>query len=63
MSKLIDLERAVSVNAYDDRGMDITALTQSALHEVYTRFDHWLLDYDRARMAEAFSDDEAIASV
>jgi hypothetical protein len=62
MSKLVDLERGVSVNAYDDRGMDITALTQSALYEIYSRFDHWLLDYDRPRMAEAFSGNGAIDS-
>lgn len=54
MSKLIDLERGVSVNAYDDRGMDITSVTKAPISGLYRQFDAWLLDYDRPRMAEAF---------
>jgi len=54
MSKLVDVERGVSVYAYDDRGMDITALSKGSISELYTRFDAWLLDYDRPRMSEAF---------
>ncbi len=53
-SKLVDLERGVCVNAYDDRGMDVTALSPEPILELYRRFDDWLLDYDRPRMAEAF---------
>jgi hypothetical protein len=55
MSKFVDLERSVSVNVYDDRGMDITALNGEAISDLHTRFDGWLLDYDRPRMSEAFS--------
>ena len=55
MSKLVDLERGVSVSVYDDRGMDVTALNQSTIADIYSRFDDWLLDYDRPRMAEGFS--------
>jgi hypothetical protein len=54
LSKLIDLQRGVVVYAYDDRGMDITAFSAEPLAELYTRFDAWLLDYDRERMAEVF---------
>jgi hypothetical protein len=54
MSKLVDVERGVSVNAYDDRGMDITALSKEPIWELYTRFDACLLDCDRPRMSEAF---------
>tara|TARA_A100001391_G_scaffold48774_7_gene29132 strand:+ start:36983 stop:37498 length:516 start_codon:yes stop_codon:yes gene_type:complete len=53
-SKLVDLGRGLSVDAYDDRGMDITALTKSAISGLYERFDEWLLGYDRDRMKEAF---------
>lgn len=54
VSKLVDLERGVSVNAYDDRGMDVTAVTKAPVAGLYKQFDTWLLDYDRPRMAEAF---------
>jgi len=53
-SKLVDVERGVSVYAYDDRGMDIIGLGKRSISELYTRFDAWLLDYDRARMSEVF---------
>jgi hypothetical protein len=45
----------VTVYAYDDRGMDITALGPDPIVELYTRFDTWLLDHDRPRMSEAFA--------
>jgi hypothetical protein len=55
LSKLVDVERGVTVYAYDDRGMDITALSPDPIIELYTRFDKWLLDHDRPRMSEAFA--------
>jgi hypothetical protein len=53
-SKLVDLDRGVVVYAYDDRGMDITALSPDPIAGLYERFDGWLLDHDRPRMAMAF---------
>jgi hypothetical protein len=55
LSKLVDVDRGVTVHAYDDRGMDITALSRESIGDLYTRFDDWLLDHDRARMSEAFA--------
>jgi hypothetical protein len=55
LSKLVDVERGVTVYAYDDRGMDITALSPDPIVELYTRFDTWLLDHDRPRMSQAFA--------
>jgi hypothetical protein len=55
LSKLVDVERGVTVYAYDDRGMDITALSPDPIAELYTRFDTWLLDHDRPRMSQAFA--------
>jgi len=55
LSKLVDLERGVTVYACDDRGMDITALSPDPIAELHTRFDTWLLDHDRPRMSEAFA--------
>ena len=54
LSKLIDRERGIVVNAYDDRGMDTTALSPDPVEHLYRQYDAWLLDYDRPRMAEVF---------
>lgn len=54
VSKLVDPERGVSVYAYDDRGMDVTATNRGELVTLYRDFDNWLLDYDRERMAAIF---------
>ena len=53
-SRLVDLERGVLVYAYDDRGMDVTALKAADIVPLYRRYDRWLLDFDRPRMAEIF---------
>jgi Domain of unknown function (DUF3885) len=53
-AKLVDLERGICVDAYDDRGMDITALEKAPLEALYAERNDWLLDYDRARMAAVF---------
>jgi hypothetical protein len=49
MSKLLDVERGISVHAYDDRGMDITGPAREAIAELRAQYDEWLLDYDRSR--------------
>lgn len=54
MSKLVDLQRGVSVNAYDDRGMDVTSIDRETISGLHRQFDAWLLDDDRPRMTEAF---------
>jgi hypothetical protein len=53
-SKLADPENGIVVHAYDDRGMDITALSSKPIEHLYRQFDAWLLDYDRPRMADVF---------
>ncbi|HEY1929939.1 MAG TPA: DUF3885 domain-containing protein [Caulobacteraceae bacterium] len=55
LSKLVDVERGVTVYAYDDRGLDIRAVRRDPIAELYVQFDAWLLDYDRPRMLEAFA--------
>jgi hypothetical protein len=54
LSRLVDRERDVIVDAYDDRGMDITARAPGTIEHLYREFDAWLLDYDRDRMSEVF---------
>lgn len=56
LSKLADPEQGIVVNAYDDRGMDVIALSPAPIEHLYRRFDTWLLDYDRPRMAEVFGE-------
>ena len=47
---LADPERGILVYPYDDRGMDVIGPNHAVLRELYTRFNPWLLDYDRERM-------------
>ena len=54
MSKFVDVDRAICVHVYDDRGMDVTALADEMIQPLYARFDAWLLDHDRPRMSDAF---------
>lgn len=42
-------ELGILAHPYDDRGMDIIGNPQR-LHTLYQRFNHYLLEYDRARM-------------
>jgi len=55
LSYLVDLERGILLNVYDDRGMDIIATTAGLVTSYYTTFDSWLLDYDRERMRAVFA--------
>jgi hypothetical protein len=57
ISHLLDLERGILLHVYDDRGMDVSALTASPLLPFFTKFDDWLLDHDRGRMEAAFARD------
>jgi hypothetical protein len=54
LSKLVDRGRGIVVDAYDDRGMDITALSSEPIEHLYQQYGAWLLDYDLPRMTEAF---------
>jgi hypothetical protein len=51
---LIDPARRIMMHVYDDRGMDVSAVLPNVLTPAYVAFDHWLLAYDRPRMAQVF---------
>lgn len=51
---IADFHRGLSICVYDDRGMDVVATRPERLAELYRSFDAWLLDYDRAAMADRF---------
>ena len=44
----------VILHMYDDRGLDVIARNKRTLNALYHAFNGWLLDYDRARMEQAF---------
>jgi hypothetical protein len=46
ISKKLDL----IVNPYDDRGMDVISTNNELLKALYSKFNHYLLDYDRVKM-------------
>ncbi|WP_185958607.1 DUF3885 domain-containing protein [Paracoccus laeviglucosivorans] len=54
---IVDLARGIAMRVYDDRGMDLVAIRPSLLRPSYERFNGWLLDYDRERMAAMFAAD------
>jgi hypothetical protein len=51
---LFDFDRQILFHPYDDRGMDIIGGNRILLHQIYLKFNNWLLDYDRQVMDEYF---------
>jgi Domain of unknown function (DUF3885) len=51
---LFDLDRQILFHPYDDRGMDINGSNHALLEQIYTKFNDWLLDYDRPTMDNYF---------
>lgn len=56
VSYLLDPDASVLLHVYDDRGMDLTGLTVTSIASAYRKFDRWLLDHDRDRMAAVFGE-------
>ncbi|MEM5010026.1 DUF3885 domain-containing protein [Niallia taxi] len=52
---LINDTKQIIYHLYDDRGCDIIAAGQRSLHAIYKNYNHWLLDYDREKMASLFA--------
>ncbi len=55
MVYLFNLNKEILVFPYDDRGMDIVGPNRPLLGELYNRFNHYLLDFDRKEMDASFS--------
>jgi len=51
---LINMDKKLIFNMYDDRGLDIISADKEVLRPRYTAFDNWLLDYDRDEMKKRF---------
>lgn len=46
----------IMFHLYDDRGADLVASEKSAIKDIYTRFNNWILEYDRNRISSNFED-------
>lgn len=53
---LVSRAPEICFHVYDDRGLDIVALDATDLNGVRSRYDEWILEYDRRRIASAFDE-------
>lgn len=44
----------IMFHLYDDRGADLVASEKSAIKDIYTRFNSWILEYDRDKINSTF---------
>jgi len=51
----VNVNRGTIFHLYDDRGLDIVANRKASLYEVYTKYNEWILNYDRERIHGIFS--------
>jgi len=50
----INKTKNLILNLYDDRGMDVIASKKETLIELYSKYNHWILDYDRKKIDALF---------
>ena len=50
------LDKSIALNFYDDRGLDVVASNRELIQNLYEDYNSWILDHDRSRMDEVFSD-------
>ncbi|ACT06307.1 hypothetical protein Dd1591_1445 [Dickeya chrysanthemi Ech1591] len=53
---LVNEKHRVALFPYDDRGMDVIGDNHSLLSDLYQRFNHYLLEYDRPLMAQYYGE-------
>ncbi len=46
----INKSKNIILNLYDDRGLDIIAKDKESLADIYSKFNNWILDYDREKI-------------
>ena len=52
---LFNLKKSIEVWPYDDRGMDVVGPNQEYLSALYSKYSHYLLEYDKKIMDEGFA--------
>ncbi len=50
----INKSKGIILNLYDDRGMDVIAANKESLVNLYTTYNHWILDYDKDKIDALF---------
>ena len=47
---IINIDKRLIFNMYDDRGLDIIAKDKETLRPLYRKFNDWILDCDREKI-------------
>ncbi|MOA57505.1 hypothetical protein D3C78_1816990 [compost metagenome] len=50
----LNLDRGVIYHIYADRGCDVISSSIIELKDIYTKFNEWILDYDRESIKKTF---------
>ncbi|MGC6588433.1 DUF3885 domain-containing protein [Paenibacillus sp. Dod16] len=50
----ININKGVIFHIYDDRGCDVISSSILELKDIYTKFNKWILDYDREAIKRTF---------
>ncbi|MCM3453870.1 DUF3885 domain-containing protein [Heyndrickxia oleronia] len=51
----ININRKTIFHVYDDRGCDLLATSSATIRDVYSRYNDWILDYDRPKIEKVFN--------
>lgn len=52
----INTKKNIIYYLYDDRGLDLVSNEKKNLKHIYTKFNDWILDYDRERINKIFKE-------
>jgi hypothetical protein len=52
----INTKKNIIYYLYDDRGLDLVSNDEKNLKDIYTKFNDWILDYDRERIDKVFKE-------
>lgn len=47
-------KKEIAYNLYDDRGLDLNSWNKENLRDIYSKFNKWILDYNRKEIDEIF---------
>jgi len=52
---LLNLNKKVIFNMYDDRGLDIIGADKEIIHSIFKKHNEWILEFDRERIEKQFT--------
>jgi hypothetical protein len=50
----LNIKRKTIFYVYDDRGCDLLSASPEPIRDIYNKFNHWILDYDRDEIDKVF---------